>query len=140
MNAPASLGPKDAGLLVETSAMAAILLEEPDAEALAQRIGSSRCVSTSVNVFEAVLALSQETTSRPQLAYEAVSKFVEAMAIEIVPFSPEMIPHAVAARERNGRGRKRLNMGDCLSYAAARQLGLELIYKGDDFAATDVND
>jgi ribonuclease VapC len=140
LNAPLSVSPKAAGFLVETSAMAAILLEEPDAAALAERIGSSQCVSTSVNVFETVLALSKETTSGPQLAYEAVSKFLEAMVIEIVPFTPEMIPHAVAARERYGRGRKRLNMGDCLSYAAARQLGLKLIYKGDDFAATDVND
>ena len=44
------------------------------------------------------------------------------------------------ARERYGRGRNALNMGDCLSYGAAKQLGLTLLYKGDDFAATDIND
>ena len=139
MNARSSFEFADAEFLVETSAMAAILLEEPDSGGFASLIGSSICLTTSTNVFETVLALSKQKTFTPLIAHQAVSKFLEAMDIEIIPFTPEMVPHAVAARERYGRGRKGLNMGDCLSYAAAKQLGLKLLYKGDDFAATDVN-
>ena len=140
MNAPAPYAVEGAEFLVETSAMAAVLLEEPDAAHLAATIGSNPCVTSSTNVFEAVLAISKERKSAPSFAHEAVSKFLEAMDIEVLPFTSDMIPYAVSARERYGRGRRRLNMGDCLSYAAARRLGLKLLYKGDDFSATDVND
>jgi ribonuclease VapC len=48
---------------------------------------------------------------------------------------------AVTARERYGKGRKHrasLNFGDCLSYACAKAHGAKLLFKGDDFAHTDV--
>jgi ribonuclease VapC len=102
-------------------------------------IDSSRCLSLATCVFEAVLAVSKQKRVEPTRAHTAVSKLLEAAFIEVVPLTPDMISHAVAARERYGHGRKGLNMGDCLSYAAARTLGLKLLYKGDDFAATDVN-
>jgi ribonuclease VapC len=126
-------------LLVETSALCAILLEEAEWQALTEKIIAADCRTTATNAFEAVLALAKQTAATPAQAYEDVLELTAKLSIEIVPFTPEMIPHAVAARERFGRGRKGLNMGDCLSYAAAKRLGLKLIYKGDDFAATDVN-
>ena len=90
-------------------------------------------------MFEATLGLAKQRAHTPKHALTLVETFVQSMNIEVVSFTPEMLPHAVAARERHGRGRKRLNMGDCLSYAAAKQLGLKLLYKGDDFVRTDVN-
>ncbi len=126
-------------LLVETSALVAILFEEPEWEAFTDRILAVKSLTTSVNVFEAVLALTKLVANTPSEAHVRVLKLIQRLAIEVVPLTPEMIPHAVAARERYGRGRKGLNMGDCLSYAAAKQLGLKLIYKGEDFSATDVN-
>lgn len=127
-------------LLVETSALVAILFEEPEWEVFAERILDSKSQTTAVNVFEAVLALTRLIAKPPTDAHARLLKLLQRLAIEIVPFTPEMIAHAVAARERFGRGRNGLNMGDCMSYAAARRLGLKLLYKGDDFAATDVND
>jgi uncharacterized protein with PIN domain len=44
------------------------------------------------------------------------------------------------AREKYGAGRYRLNLGDCLSYGAAHQSQARLVYVGEDFARTDVND
>jgi ribonuclease VapC len=61
--------------------------------------------------------------------------------IQTVDLTPQMILTALQAYERYGKGRQhpaRLNMGDCLSYAAARTLGLPLLYKGEDFARTDI--
>lgn len=126
-------------LLVETSALVAILFEEPEWMEFSERILGAASATTSVNVFEAVLALTKIATQAPGDAHARVAKLIDRLGIEVVPLTPEMIPHAVAARERYGRGRKGLNMGDCLSYAAAKHLGLKLLYKGDDFAATDVN-
>jgi len=77
--------------------------------------------------------------SAPEAALE-LDSFVERSAIELVPFDDE---HAKRAREafiRFGRGRHpaRLNFGDCVSYALAQARGLPLLYKGEDFAKTDV--
>jgi ribonuclease VapC len=127
------------GLLIETSALVAIALEEVDWQGLANRIATTSSKTCAFNIFEASLAVASRKALAVSKAYAQVVAIVEEFAIEIVPFTPEMLPHAVAARERYGRGRKGLNMGDCLSYAAAKQLGLTLLYKGDDFARTDVN-
>jgi ribonuclease VapC len=126
--------------LVETSVLVAILLAEPHWEALAEKIVGASCATTSVNIFEAVLALTKQVSTTPTDAHARVLRLVGKLSIQLVSVTPDMIPHAVAARERYGRGRKKLNMGDCLSYAAVRQLGVKLLYKGDDFSATDVND
>jgi ribonuclease VapC len=126
-------------LLVETSAILAVLLQESDGETFAESMEAAECVTTATIVFEATLGLTKQRAHAPKHALTLVEMFVQSMDIEVVSFTPEMLPYAVAARERYGRGRKRLNMGDCLSYAAAKQLGLKLLYKGDDFVRTDVN-
>ena len=132
--------PLSSHLLVETSALVSIILEESDWRSLTEAILAAQCRTTAVNIFEAVLAVSKQSSATPSEAHETVLEFVAKLSIGVVSLTPEMIPHAVAARERYGRGRNKLNMGDCLSYAAARQLGDKLLYKGDDFSATDVND
>ena len=53
----------------------------------------------------------------------------------------DILPELALARDRYGKGsghRTFLNLGDCLSYAMAKQAGVPLLYKGDDFAATDL--
>ena len=127
-------------MLVETSALCAILLEEPDWRELTETLVASESCTTAVNAFEAVLALTKQARVTPAQAYEDLLELTTTLSIDVLAFTPEMLPHAVAARERYGRGRKGLNMGDCLSYGAAKRLNLKLLYKGDDFATTDVND
>jgi ribonuclease VapC len=137
---PRAAASRPGGLLVETSALVAIALEESDWLNLADAISAADCKTTSFNVFEAVLAIAFRKSQTPKTAHEAVLDILAMSLIEVLPFTFDMLPHAVSARQRYGRGPKRLNMGDCLSYGAAKQLGLKLLYKGDDFAATDVND
>ncbi len=126
-------------LLVETSALVAILFEEPEWEEFTDDIVEAKYGTPSIHIFETVLALAKLAATPPTDAHERVSRLVERLKIAVIPYTPESPPHAVSARERYGRGRKGLNMGDCLSYAAARHLGLTLLYTGDDFARTDVN-
>ncbi|MDE3175691.1 MAG: type II toxin-antitoxin system VapC family toxin [Pseudomonadota bacterium] len=139
MNGPPGLY-ASGGVLVETSALVAIILEEQDWQALAQAMALSACTTSVFNVFEASLAVASRKAVAVGEANALVMSLAEEFAVVIVPLTPDMIPHAIAARERYGRGRNGLNMGDCLSYAAAKALGLKLLYKGDDFSATDVND
>lgn len=65
---------------------------------------------------------------------------LEQVGAEFVPFNYELAKRARDAFVRFGRGRHpaRLNFGDCASYALAQARGLPLLYKGDDFARTDV--
>ena len=62
-------------------------------------------------------------------------------AIEAVDFTMDMYREAVRALERFGKGRghpAQLNFGDCMAYAVAKVYDLPLLYKGDDFARTDI--
>jgi ribonuclease VapC len=61
--------------------------------------------------------------------------------IEIVPFDEAQLRAAVAAFDRYGKGihpRARLNLADCAAYALAATMNAPLLFKGNDFAATDV--
>ena len=76
--------------------------------------------------------------SQAQTLFDAFRK--EAGVVE-VPLDLEMGSLAVACFETYGKGRHpaQLNLADCLSYACARALGAPLLYKGEDFAKTDVS-
>ena len=66
---------------------------------------------------------------------------IRTSGIEIVPFTPAQARLARIAYQQFGRGSghpARLNMGDCFAYALARDLGEPLLFKGRDFALTDI--
>jgi ribonuclease VapC len=86
------------------------------------------------------LAIVRERELKPTAAHAIVREVADRLAIEVISYDAEAISHAVAARERFGEGRRGLNMGDCLSYGAARLSRARLLYVGEDFARTDVND
>jgi len=73
-------------------------------------------------------------------AAKELDAFLVQMQMEVVPFDYELAIRARDAFVRFGRGRHpaRLNLGDCVSYALAQARGLPLLYKGEDFAKTDV--
>jgi len=71
-----------------------------------------------------------------------VEEFLASGSFRIVPFDAEQSAIARAAYRRYGQGSDhpaRLNFGDCFSYALAKQLGAPLLFKGTDFAQTDVS-
>lgn len=128
-------------ILVETSALVAILLEEQGWQALAMRIEEdAQPLTSAICVFEAACALAQHRDHTPREAYGIVNRLTEVIGISVIGFSVEMTEHAIAAREAFGKGRHPagLNFGDCLSYGAARHLQVPLLFVGDDFARTDV--
>lgn len=74
----------------------------------------------------------------PSAAYSEIAQLLERADIRVEPVDEPMIPFALSAREKYGQ--RILNFGDCISYAAARRHGVELLFVGEDFAKTDVND
>ena len=77
---------------------------------------------------------------RGQAPVDALDAYLRKAGISVLPFTAD---HALLARQaflRYGKGRHKagLNFGDCIAYAAAKLEGMPLLFKGDDFALTDV--
>ncbi|MFD2182313.1 type II toxin-antitoxin system VapC family toxin [Rhodoplanes azumiensis] len=140
-------------MFLDASAVVAILGREPGWEEIAKRLAATDppfFVSPLVK-FEAVLGLarlkagpagaakpSAELLGRARAAVEA---FVEDLGIEEVPITPDIGRRALDACATFGKAVGHpadLNFGDCFAYACAGGLGVPLLYKGDDFARTDL--
>lgn len=124
-------------LVIDTSAVVACLTGEAERLAFVDLIQTSRQRQmTAVNLLEARLVL----TFTKGLPSTAVDDFITDYGIDIVPFDEPLSDLAFKAYGRYGKGRHpaRLNMGDCAAYALAKSRGWPLLYKGDDFAETDI--
>ncbi|MEG3165841.1 type II toxin-antitoxin system VapC family toxin [Sphingomonas sp. PB2P19] len=128
-------------ILVDASAIVAIVYGEPEADVFADIIEShnDRCYCA-VGAWEAAQAIARLRGISLQEAADAVASFVYEAGLRLVPIGESEGREAVIAAARYGKGRHpaRLNMGDCFAYACARTNGAELLYKGDDFALTDL--
>ena len=125
-------------LVVDTSAVMAVLLDEPERRQIEQRMGDgSSCVMSSATFVE--LGLVAEGRGGRQ-ASAIVLEFLDRCQVEIVPLDGAMARAAVAGWRRFGKGRHPagLNLGDCFAYGLAAELGAPLLYVGDDFSQTDV--
>jgi ribonuclease VapC len=140
-------------MFIDASAIVAILGREPDYEEIVKRLDAVKeplCVSPLV-IFESVSALARiksakkrRKATRREIVEEAqrsVMSFVEDGGVEQIEISTEIGRLAIAALAAYGRGGgnpAKLNFGDCFAYACAKSLGVGLIYKGNDFASTDL--
>lgn len=128
-------------MIVDASALVSILLEEDDAEELNLRLEAADVRFTHpVSVYETVTALMRTTGRAVDAAESVVVRFLAQAEIVLIPIGRAETNAALDAFARYGKGRHpaALNMGDCFSYACARARGLSLLYKGDDFAQTDL--
>ena len=126
-------------MVVDTSAVVAILRQESGAESLLRRLtaAGSRRISAA-NLLEAAIVLESKSGER---GGEQLDLFLTRAQIEVEPVTAEQVRIARKAWRRYGKGSShaaRLNFGDCFSYALAQSLGEELLYKGSDFAHTDI--
>jgi ribonuclease VapC len=124
-------------IALDTSAIVAIALEEPQAAMFAEIIGSERCLMGWPTVLESHMVL-QGLPSRRGL--DVLDLVLKAPRLRTVRFDRHMFETARAAFNRFGRGRHqaKLNFGDCMSYAVAKFHDVPLLYKGDDFRLTDI--
>ncbi len=137
-------------MFLDASAVVALLGREPGWQEIEKRLGESGgpfYISPLVR-FEASLALARQKSahgrSSPDLVRQAqrvVDAFAEDFAAEEVPISAEVGRLALEASATWGRAvghAADLNFGDCFAYACAKSLKVPLLYKGDDFARTDL--
>lgn len=129
-------------MFLDASAIVAILADEPEAATFIALIESAPNKSTSgIAVFEAVLGLSRIRELDPEEAEALVLAFCDLAAVEIVAIGAAETAAALAAHRKFGKGRghpARLNLGDCFAYGVASSRGVSLLFKGDDFGATDI--
>lgn len=128
-------------IFVDASALIAILSQEPDAAALADRLEMDAMrVCSAISVWEAIAGLCRSYALTVPAARADVARFLEAGDIRVVPIGAREGEIAVDAYARFGKGRHAaaLNMGDCYAYACAKANGARLLFKGDDFGRTDI--
>lgn len=129
-------------MFVDSSALVALLAREPDRARVAKAIERAETRRTTPLVrLEAAMVLSTLLNVAPQTADAAITAVFEEAAIDVVPIDDGLARAAVAAFARYGKGRghrARLNLADCLIYAAAKTAGMPLLFIGDDFARTDI--
>jgi ribonuclease VapC len=125
-------------MIIDSSALVAIITNEPEAEPMTRSIASAgtRLVSAG-NVLEAGIVI------EARLGEEGgrdLDLYLHKLDIEVVEFTPRQASLARKAYRRFGKGRDPagLNFGDCMAYALARDTGEPLLFKGGDFSRTDI--
>jgi len=125
-------------MVIDTSAIVAILFGEPDQRRYDDAIEAARARLISA-VTRVELSLVTEGR-KGDAGREHLERFIKLIDAEIVAVTAQQAELTIEAFRRFGKGRHRagLNIGDCFAYALAKSADLPLLYKGDDFIHTDV--
>lgn len=128
-------------MFIDASALTAILTREPGADELVSRIEQAhRRVTSPMAIWETAVAVARILGLTPRIACAEVLDYLEIADIELRDVPADTAVSAVDAFHSYGKGRHKagLNFGDCFAYACARHFGMPLLYKGSDFALTDI--
>ena len=123
-------------IVLDTSAIVAILLEEEEAPAFRAAIENARrALVSAVSTVELTAV-----AGRDEALSAAARSFLREPFVIVEPVDRDQAAIAIDAYRRFGRGRHpaALNLGDVFSYALARRRGLPLLFKGDGFSRTDI--
>lgn len=126
-------------IVADTSALIAILRLEHEADAFLDVIARAEaCLLSAVSLQEASVVLASNFGTAAD--WHDLDLYVARFRIDVIPHDAALAHLARDAFLRFGKGRHPagLNLGDCASYALAKQRGAPLLYKGDDFARTDI--
>jgi ribonuclease VapC len=125
-------------MIVDSSAILAILFNESDAESYAQAItDADACRISAANFVEVAIVVEVQTKATGSRQFDA---FFRRAGIVIEPVTVEQAHIAGQAYTDFGKGRHKagLNFGDCFAYALAKTTGETLLFKGEDFKKTDI--
>ncbi len=127
-------------VVLDSSVLVAIFKAEADSLQLTERIASyKRRVLSAATWLEAAMVCE---SAAPGSGGDAdFHELIADLGIEVISFTPEQARLAFAAFKHFGKGRGAkvsLNFGDCFAYALAKELVAPLLFKGDDFAQTDI--
>jgi ribonuclease VapC len=126
-------------MIVDSSAIVAILKREPDWRTLSALLNEAKSASISAaNYFESAIVVDGW---RDPVLSQRLDEIVEEFTIRIEPVTESQAKIARRAYRDYGRGSghsANLNFGDCFSYALAREKREPILFKGDDFVHTDL--
>ena len=128
-------------MVVDASALVAILLDEPEASSFLDALSrGDGHVTPPTSVFETVAAVAREQSCSVSDARVLTGDLLTETQVKVGSITPEISEAAITAFDRYGKGRNpaALNMGDCYSYALAKTLRVPILFKGDDFTRTDL--
>ena len=130
-------------VFVDASAMIAMIAGEHDADDLANRLGAVPAprLCSALSVWETAAGLCRSHNLTAAMARRTVHSFLSYYEFRLVDIGAPESKVAADAYVRFGKGRHpaSLNMGDCFAYACARTNRATLLFKGDDFAKTDID-
>lgn len=125
-------------MVIDTSAIAAILFDEPERASFNQKIGvdNTRLLSAATLVETALVV----ETRKGEQGRSELDLFIHETGLELAPFDATQADFARLAWRTYGKGNHpaKLNLGDCFSYALAKATGEPLLFKGNDFSQTDI--
>jgi ribonuclease VapC len=126
-------------IVVDTSALLAILQEKPDAAVYAQAMAETDgALISAASLVEVGIVMLNRHGSR---ALSKVNRLIQEAGLQVERVTAQHAHQAVEAYAVYGKGQKKragLNYGDCFSYALAKVTGLPLLFKGRDFSETDI--
>ena len=125
-------------VVIDTSVIVALLLDEPDSQALLARAMSyDRRVTSTATWPESAMVCE----SKKPIGGEFFDQLVVQLRLQSLPFTAEQALLAREAFKKYGKGRQTkasLSFGDCFAHALAADLGAPLLFKGNDFAQTEI--
>ena len=124
-------------IVVDTSAVMAILLGEPDADRVEEQLLAERCVMAAPTRVELGIVVEARSGAAGSLLLD---ELLDRIGIDVAPLDAQLAHDALVCWRRFGKGRHPagLNLGDTYSYALARRNNCPLLFVGDDFARTDI--
>ena len=125
-------------MVVDTSALVAILSGEPEHDVFSEKIATvERCSLSAANYVETHIVVEARFGDA---GTRELSLYLHESGLAVVPVDRDQADLARMAYKAFGRGKHEasLNFGDCFAYALAKRLGAPLLYTGEDFSKTDV--
>ena len=126
-------------MVIDSSALIALLLAEPEADAFVAVVAgsSSRSIGEGSYLETTIVMLARSGPDAP----EKVDRLLAELSIAIVPFTRDQADLAITAYRQYGKGSGHpasLNFGDCFTYALAKLTDEPVLFKGNDFSLTDM--
>jgi ribonuclease VapC len=125
-------------IALDSSAIVAIALKEPEGSDFARLIARRDCIVGRPTVLESHMVLKDRSGAA---GVAVLDRLLAHRTVRVVDFDERHLSIARRAFDRFGKGQghpAQLNFGDCLSYAVAKAQGAPLLFKGDGFSKTDV--
>ncbi|WP_137124711.1 type II toxin-antitoxin system VapC family toxin [Roseomonas sp. HF4] len=125
-------------MILDTSAVLAILQNEPEARAFGDALGAAPSVAIAAPTLVEVGIVAEARAG--EAVRSRIARLLESLEAEVVPFTETHARAALEGWRRYGKGRHPagLNLGDCFAYALAVARDEPLLFKGENFARTDV--